>query len=72
MTSHVPRVLFQGGNGLLKSLQTTSGNIGQLKLAQLRLRDDIRDKHAALNIDSAVARLRRRKANHRWAMGEAF
>ena len=62
----------QGGNGLLKSLQTTSQNIGQLKLAQLRLRDDIRDKHSAMNLDSAVARLRRRKADHRWAMGEAF
>lgn len=43
-----------------------------LKLAQLRLRADIRDKKAGADIDSNVVRLRRRKANHRWVIGEAF
>ena len=63
---------FQGGNGLLDSLHNTSRNIGALKLAQLKLKEDIRDKKAALDVDGAIVRLRRRKGNHRWVMGEAF
>ena len=63
---------FESGDGLLQSLQTTSRNIGLLRLAQLQLRDDIRDKSAAIDVDSSIIRLRRRKANHRWAMGAAF
>ena len=43
-----------------------------LKLASLRLKEDIRDKNSALNVDGSIVRLRRKKANHRWVMGEAF
>jgi len=64
--------IVKGGNGLLQSLTSTSRNIGMLKLASLRLKDDIRDKNAAINVDGAIVRMRRKKANHRWAMGEAF
>jgi len=64
--------IVKGGNGLLQSLTNTSRNIGMLKLASLRLKDDIRDKNSALNVDSAIVRMRRRKASHRWAMGAAF
>ena len=39
-----------------------------LQLADKRLKDDLRDKKIAAEIDSNVVRMRRRKANHRWVM----
>ena len=63
---------FQGGDGLLQSLHGAGQNIGMLRMARLRIKDDIRDKKAALDIDSAITRMRRRKASHRWIVGEAF
>ena len=63
---------FQAGNGLLDSLRRTRENIGSLRLAQMRVNNDIRDKTHGMNTDSAALRLRRRKADHRWAMGAAF
>lgn len=64
--------IIKGGGGLLESLQTTSRNLGLMNLAQLKLKDNIRDKKAAVDVDSSIVRMRRRKANHRWAMGQAF
>lgn len=64
--------IVKGGDGLLQSLHSTSRNIGLLKLAQLQLKDDIRDKKAAINVDGNIVRMRRRKANHRWVQGAAF
>lgn len=64
--------IIRGGDGLLSSLHTTGRNIGQLRLTQLRLHSDIRDKQSAIDVDGGVVRLRRRKANHRWVVGEAF
>lgn len=64
--------IVKGGDGLLQSLQATSRNIGLLKFAQLKLKDDIRDKKGAVDVDSSVVRLRRRKGNHRWVVGAAF
>lgn len=64
--------LPQGGDGVLESLQQTSRNIGMLRLAQLRLKDNIRDKNAALTTDSSIVRLRRRKGDHHWINGTAF
>ncbi|XP_074654916.1 tektin-like protein 1 [Tubulanus polymorphus] len=61
--------VIQGGNGLLESLTATSQNIGLLKLAHLRLKDNLRDKRIAQDIDSSVVRLRRNKSGHRWSMG---
>ncbi|XP_013390840.1 coiled-coil domain-containing protein 105 [Lingula anatina] len=66
------QLIVKGGDGLLDSLTATSRNIGLLKLAQLKLKEDIRDKKSAMDVDSSIYRLRRRKANHRWVMGEAF
>ena len=43
-----------------------------LKLTKLHLKDNIRGKNLAINVDGDVVRERRRKANHRWAMGGAF
>lgn len=64
--------IVRGGDGLLQSLTATSRNIGLLKLASLRLKDDIMDKNGAIHVDGAIVRQRRKKANHRWAMGAAF
>lgn len=63
---------LQGGDGLLQSLTATSRNIGMLRLASLRLEDDIRSKSAASSIDGSIIRLRRRKSDHRWTLGAAF
>ncbi|CAH1787141.1 unnamed protein product [Owenia fusiformis] len=64
--------IINGGNGLLESLTSTSRNIGLLKLSKLNIEKDILDKNKASEIDSQIVRLRRRRGNHRWAMGEAF
>ena len=64
--------VLQGGDGLLHSLTATSRNIGLLRLANLRLDDDIRSKSAAASIDGSIIRLRRRKSDHRWCLGAAF
>lgn len=63
---------WQSGDGLLQSLSATSRNIGLLKLSQLRLRNDIKGKGLASSVDSSIIRLRRRKSDHRWTLGEAF
>lgn len=65
-------ISLQGGDGLLQSLTATSRNIGLLRLANLRLDDDIRSKSAAASIDGSIIRLRRRKSDHRWCLGAAF
>jgi len=62
----------QGGDGLLQSLTATSRNVGLLRLASLRLDDDIRSKSAAAGVDASIIRLRRRKSDHRWTLGAAF
>lgn len=64
--------IIQGGDGLLHSLTATSRNIGLLRLANLKLGDDIRSKSAASSIDGSIIRLRRRRADHRWTLGAAF
>lgn len=64
--------IIEGGDGLLQSLTATSRNIGLLRLASLRLDDDIRSKSAAASTDGSIIRLRRRKSDHRWTLGAAF
>lgn len=64
--------IIQGGDGLLQSLTATSRNIGLLRLANLKLGDDIRSKSAASSIDGSIIRLRRRRSDHRWTLGAAF
>ncbi|XP_064649719.1 tektin-like protein 1 isoform X2 [Lineus longissimus] len=64
--------IVKAGDGLTESLIATNRNIGLLKLSQARLAENIRDKKEGYSVDSSVLRLRRRRANHRWAMGEAF
>ncbi|KAI0234316.1 coiled-coil domain containing 105 [Lamellibrachia satsuma] len=64
--------LGKGSDTLLDSLRNTSKNIAMLKLTKLHLKDNIRGKNLAINVDGDVVRERRRKANHRWAMKGAF
>ncbi|XP_071096356.1 tektin-like protein 1 [Haliotis cracherodii] len=64
--------MIRGGDGLLQSLTATSRNIGLLRLSHLKLRDDIRSKSAAADIDSSIMRMRRRRGDHRWTLGSAF
>ncbi|XP_062584190.1 tektin-like protein 1 [Saccostrea cucullata] len=64
--------IIRSGDGLLQSLSATSRNIGLLKLSQLRLRNDIKGKAMASSVDGSIIRLRRRKSDHRWTLGEAF
>lgn len=64
--------IIQGGDGLLQSLTATSRNIGLLRLANLKLCDDIRSKSAASSVDGSIIRLRRRRSDHRWTLGAAF
>jgi len=61
--------IISGGQGLGESLNATARNIGLLKLTQSKVRDDIRDKGVAMNIDGSVVRMRRRLGNHRWVVG---
>lgn len=56
-------------NGILnESLEETWRNLTLLKLASKRLKEDVKDKRTAADIDSSIVRLRRRKANHRWVL----
>jgi len=62
--------IIQSGAGLLESLKETQHNIQQLEHTGERLRADLVDKESGANVDSAVVRLRRRNAPHRWVMPE--
>ncbi|XP_076455333.1 tektin-like protein 1 [Babylonia areolata] len=61
--------IIKSGDGLLQSLTATSRNIGLMCLTQYKLADDIRSKSAGSAIDASVIRMRRKKANHRWPIG---
>ena len=50
------------------SIAVTQRNMALLKLARKKLKDDIRDKRMAMDLDSSAVRLRRRKADHRWVV----
>ncbi|ESO96658.1 hypothetical protein LOTGIDRAFT_202010 [Lottia gigantea] len=64
--------IIKGGDSLLHSLTATSRNIGLMKLANIRLRDDLKSKGSAVDVDSQIMRMRRRKSDHRWSLGAAF
>ncbi|XP_066580335.1 tektin-like protein 1 [Amia ocellicauda] len=51
--------LIQGGAVLRSSLLSSGRDLALLRLARLRLDDDLRGKRAAASVDSSVARLRR-------------
>lgn len=52
-------------------MEATRRNITLLKLASKRLKEDVKDKKSAAEIDSSIVRLRRRKANHKWVLDGA-
>ncbi|XP_041368268.1 coiled-coil domain-containing protein 105-like [Gigantopelta aegis] len=72
--SQVPEAqhMIRAGDGLLQSLTATSRNIGLLRLAQQKLDCDLKSKSAGLEFDGDALRLRRRRADHRWTLGNAF
>jgi len=57
----------QNTDELLDSLQTTGNALGRLKLSQLRLKEDIASKSAAVKFDSSVIRMRKRQATNNCA-----
>ena len=60
--------LIQATNITMDSIAQTQRNISLLKLARKKLKEDIRDKQIALEIDSNIVRLRRRKSDYRWVV----
>ncbi|XP_050417944.1 coiled-coil domain-containing protein 105 isoform X2 [Patella vulgata] len=64
--------IIRGGDSLLHSLTATSRNIGLMKLANIKLRDDLKSKSMSVDVDSQIMRMRRRKSDHRWSLGAAF
>lgn len=63
---------LQAGDNLLQSLTATSRNIGLMKLANIKLRQDILSKGTAASVDASIIRMRRRRGDHRWTLGAAF
>ena len=57
--------LIEKNAALENYLEAISKNVEMLKNTQHRLKNDIRDKQAALQVDASVVRYRRRKAGHR-------
>lgn len=60
--------LVQASEIYADSIAVTQRNMALLKLARKKLKDDIRDKRIAMDLDSSVVRLRRRKSDHRWVV----
>ena len=52
----------------MDSISQTQRNLSLLKLARKKLKEDIHDKKVAIELDSNLVRLRRRKADHRWVL----
>jgi len=50
------------------SVEESMRNLQLLKQAKERLNADLKDKRAATSTDTALVRLRRRRANHRWVL----
>jgi hypothetical protein len=60
--------IIQATNTTLDSIAQTQRNISLLKLARKKLKEDFRDKKMAMEIDSNIVRLRRRRNDHRWVL----
>ena len=60
--------LIQAGSMYNDSIAITRRNLALLKLARKQLMEDSRGKKSAVELDSSVVRLRRRKQNHRWVL----
>ena len=65
---------LQGGNELLDSINSASRDIGHLRLAHLKLSEDVADKKSGYQTDHAVLKMRRKRADgdHRWVWGGVF
>ncbi|XP_047134328.1 tektin-like protein 1 isoform X1 [Hydra vulgaris] len=58
------RLLNEKNAALEKYFDAISKNVEMLKLTQQRLKNDISDKRAAIQVDASVVRYRRQKNNH--------
>lgn len=62
------RAIVKSADGLLEALTVSSRNIASLTCTQNRLNSDRTDKERGYQLDSAVVRMRRRNAPHRFVM----
>jgi len=62
------RAIVRSADGLLEALTVGSRNIASLTCTQNRLKSDRTDKERGYQTDSAVVRMRRRNAPHRFVM----
>lgn len=60
--------LIQAGTLYNDSIAITHRNLALLKLARKQMMEDSRGKRNAIELDSSVVRLRRRKESHRWVL----
>lgn len=60
--------LIEASANLDEAIKASGQNLAYLHLSKLRLKEDIRDKNVASQIDSAIVRLRRRRGDYRWVM----
>ncbi|KAK1155260.1 coiled-coil domain-containing protein 105 [Acipenser oxyrinchus oxyrinchus] len=60
--------IVQGYAALRQSLLNTSQDLGLLHRTRLQLEENMQGKRAAVSLDSAIARLRRRNSDHRWTV----
>jgi len=60
--------IMRASTNLGMSIEDSQRNIQLLKQAKERLNADLKDKRAATATDTALVRLRRRRANHRWVL----
>ena len=57
--------LISASNIMNESIAITQRNIALLKLARRKIKEDVRDKKIALNVDSTILRFRKREGHHR-------
>lgn len=55
-------------SAFMDSIAVTQRNMALLKLARKKIRADLKDKRLAMDIDTNVVRLRRRKCDHKWVL----
>lgn len=60
--------IMRASTNLGVSIEDSQRHIQMLKQAKERLNADLKDKRAATATDTALVRLRRRRANHRWVL----
>jgi len=60
--------IMRASTSLGMSVEESQLNLKLLRNAKMKLNADLKDKRAATATDTALVRLRRRRANHRWVL----